>query len=572
MSLFDKVKSAFGAAYKAFYPEKGQLIKQQPTSEPGDAGAYPPGEKKIPRSFDYRRGQNTEIVPRQGEGLTFRTLRNVADRCELVGIAVQMRKDQIRGLAWDITVEPGFEGDRDRLEVRRNKIRNFFQNPDPLNDLNFHDWIAAWLEDLLVIDAATIYYLYDRAGRLVGLPQVDGATIKPLITENGYAPKPPSPAYVQVLQQGAKPNIRLTRDELLYSRYNPRPNSVYGRSPVEMILTAAHISLKRELGMLAYWTEGNIPEHLLIAPEGWTPEQILTFQGVLDDYLAGNATNRSRMHLLPAGSEPKAVKASEMLTNIQADEWLARIIGAAFSIAPHLLLRHRTKQYSKGLEDQQSQSGLDPLKKFISEVFTKRIVHDKFNEPNLQFSWLSDKRIQARINLETVQKKVPLGITSIDEVRESEGNRPYGLPAYIQFSNGLLWLTENVLDAIRSGKADYVTQEGTFTSLKAQEEKEREERERQAAAPPAPSGDVPPSEEPVKALQERELAILVKDELSKWQRAALSDLKNKRPMREFTCLYLDEDTQKEITELLKSCSTQQEAKQAFQAARAGNAD
>jgi hypothetical protein len=41
------------------------------------------------------------------------------------------------------------------------------------------------VEDMLVIDAATIYPRYTRGGSLYSLDIVDGATIKPLIGEDG---------------------------------------------------------------------------------------------------------------------------------------------------------------------------------------------------------------------------------------------------------------------------------------------------------------------------------------------------------------------------------------------------
>jgi hypothetical protein len=53
---------------------------------------------------------------------------------------------------------------------------------------------------MLVIDAATIYPRYARGGALYSLDIIDGATIKPLIGEDGRAPEPPDPAYQQILK------------------------------------------------------------------------------------------------------------------------------------------------------------------------------------------------------------------------------------------------------------------------------------------------------------------------------------------------------------------------------------
>jgi hypothetical protein len=55
------------------------------------------------------------------------------------------------------------------------------------------------LEDMLVIDAATIYPRFSRDGSLYSLDVIDGATITPLIGEDGRSPEPPDPAHQQIL-------------------------------------------------------------------------------------------------------------------------------------------------------------------------------------------------------------------------------------------------------------------------------------------------------------------------------------------------------------------------------------
>jgi hypothetical protein len=56
------------------------------------------------------------------------------------------------------------------------------------------------IEEMLVIDATTIYPRYTKGGGLYSLDIIDGATIKPLIGEDGRAPEPPDPAYQQILK------------------------------------------------------------------------------------------------------------------------------------------------------------------------------------------------------------------------------------------------------------------------------------------------------------------------------------------------------------------------------------
>ena len=117
------------------------------------------------------------------------------------------------------------------------------------------------LEDLLVLDAPAIELRRNRGGEIIGLDVVDGATIKLLFDETGRRPRPPAPAYEQVIH--GRPWKLLTSDELLYLPRNPRPHKAYGFSPVEQIVMTVNIALRRQAMQLQHFTEGNVPPGLL---------------------------------------------------------------------------------------------------------------------------------------------------------------------------------------------------------------------------------------------------------------------------------------------------------------------
>jgi hypothetical protein len=127
----------------------------------------------------------------------------------------------------------------------------------PDRRLSFGDWLRMLLEDLLVIDAATIYPRYDRGGSLYALDVIDGATIKPLIGEDGRAPEAPDPAYQQVLH--GVPAADFSADELLYLPRNVRTHRLYGMSPVEQVALTVNIALRREVATLDYYKTGSSP-------------------------------------------------------------------------------------------------------------------------------------------------------------------------------------------------------------------------------------------------------------------------------------------------------------------------
>jgi phage portal protein BeeE len=128
------------------------------------------------------------------------------------------------------------------------------------------------LEDLLVIDAPTLYKRRTRGGALYALEVLDGATIKRLIDDWGRTPLPPTPAYQQILK--GIPAVDYGADELIYAPRNPRVHKAYGFSPVEQVQMSVNIALRRQIYQLQYYTEGNVPEALIGVPENWNPDQI----------------------------------------------------------------------------------------------------------------------------------------------------------------------------------------------------------------------------------------------------------------------------------------------------------
>ena len=97
-----------------------------------------------------------------------------------------------------------------------------------------------------------------RGGALYSLDIIDGATIKPLIGEDGRAPEPPDPAYQQILK--GVPAADFSADELLYLPRNLRSHRLYGMSPVEQIALTVNIALRRDAATLDYYRTGSSPD------------------------------------------------------------------------------------------------------------------------------------------------------------------------------------------------------------------------------------------------------------------------------------------------------------------------
>lgn len=387
-----------------------------PSSAMFSPGAPPVTPDPQPvRRIDFPAGVNLNWTPRAFTEPSFPTLRALAN-IELVRLAIETRKDQIERLEWGIKSKPGTSrgGGRDS---RIAKVEKLFRKPDGVTP--FASWLRPLVEDLLVIDAATIERRRNGLGNLIGLDVIDGATIKVLVDQNGRRPIAPAPAYQQVIK--GRIWADLTSDDLIYAPRNMRSNHIYGFSPVEQILVTANTILRRQGQQLAYFTEGNRPDGMINGPESWTPDQLRDFQGWWDSTLAGNTAERSKLFWTPHGSKYQAFKESPIKDDF--DEWLARVICFCFSLPPTPFIKQMNRSTSQEDQDRALEEGLLPLLKWVKRLFDG-IIQDDLGFHDLEFAWDTivdlDPEKQARIH--AIYRTA--GVLTVDEIRDDLGRDP----------------------------------------------------------------------------------------------------------------------------------------------------
>ncbi len=277
------------------------------------------------------------------------------------------------------------------------------------------------LEDMLVIDAATIYPRLTRAGALYSLDVVDGATIKPLIGGDGRAPEPPDPAYQQVLH--GVPAADFSSDELLYLPRNVRAHRLYGMSPVEQIALTVNIALRRDVATLEYYRAGSAPDAFATLPKEWTIDQIKQFQDYFDALMSGNLGRRRMLKFMPSDFRLQEMRQPPLKD--QYDEWLARVICYAFSVPASAFVSQVNRATSETLRLQAAQEGLVPLKAWIKDALD-RVIQVYLGAPDLEFVWVGDDAIDPLQQAQTLQILVGSGIKTTEEARADLGLAPAG--------------------------------------------------------------------------------------------------------------------------------------------------
>ena len=371
------------------------------------------------RRNDFNSGYNLRQRPRQEENVSFEALRELADGYDLLRLAIETRKDQMSRLNWEIVPRDEKTKMSPELEARTKKYTEMLLRPD--REHFWKSWLRSLLEDLLVIDAPSIYIRRTRGGDVFSLDQIDGGTIKRVIDEWGRTPEAPNAAYQQILK--GLPAVNYTKKDLMYRPRNVRVHKFYGYSPVEQVLMTVNIALRRQMWQLSYFTDGNIPDSLIGVPSTWTPDQIRVFQDWFDGMLAGNSQRRRGATFVPGEVAKSYVPTKEAEIFGSAEEWLARVIAYCFGLPVQALVKETNRATAETAQIQAIQDGLAPIMEWVKELVDSLLI-DEFGELELEFQWQNEKELDPQIQMEIVNGLVDNAKITLNEGREMLGLEP----------------------------------------------------------------------------------------------------------------------------------------------------
>ena len=398
---------------------------------------------------------------------------------DIIKKCIQVNKTKLAGLEWDIVLsedasdkiirEQGGNHTRAMVQAREqftdeiSRLKEFWKTPDKSNGLSFIDWITMATEELLVIDALAIYPLQTVGGDLHSLQILDGTTIKPLINDYGMRPEPPFAAYQQILYGFPRSEFSTAKDpravadyetsELIYLMRNPSTTSVYGESPTEQSLALADIYLRRQQWVRMEFTEGVVPEMLFLADTKFTPDQIMQYEAIFNNQLAGQTSARMRMKIIPAGLIPSPQEGYGEKFKDLMDEFYSIAICGHFQVQPSEigLTQQAGLGGGAGVQKGQAQSseviGLVPLAKWFAEKLT-RIQQQYLNAPaELEFKFMNSTREDIESVARARDIELKNGGSTINEDRAEAGkpliNSPEADKPIFVVGNGAYTLGED---------------------------------------------------------------------------------------------------------------------------------
>jgi 8-oxo-dGTP pyrophosphatase MutT (NUDIX family) len=430
----------------------------------------PDTDRTDPRRWQYTPGWNIPHGTPGDEGLklaSFANLRTISDTYSVARACIQLRKDELLGLGWDVVptkaAEKAMRGDRAKrqeFDKRRARMVTFWKRPDQ-QYFSFRDWFSVLLEEVLVTDALSLYLWPARAkgkgvmgSNLSQLASIDGSTIRPLLDVHGGTPLPPNPGFQQYLYGVPRSDLvtmhtgedvagmgdALTReyqaDQLIYRPQTPRNWTPYGFAPIERALVPILSGIQRQQFQLNYFSEGSIPGLFVSAGDpNATPSQLRELQDALNA-MAGDPGWKHKIIVLPQGSRTDPQRPAELAGTF--DEIIMTQVCMAFSVMPmELGISPRTSssqsngaanQMAKTSQDTQQRKGNIPLLEWFADIFN-HVIQGVCGQDDMQWWWEgldTGEDEEKKVNIQ--KARISVGLMSIDEGRIEDGKQPWGLP------------------------------------------------------------------------------------------------------------------------------------------------
>ena len=423
-----------------------------------------------PRRTAFQPMANINFSGRQGQ-IGFGELRRFS-HYTICRAIIEAVLDRLCSEKWDFRIvkeegeKPSEYKKRNANDPRLAALRAFFKKPDGWQ--NFRTWSRGLYDDMLVIDAASVWLQKDQSGKIASLVQIDGAQVFPLVDETGQQPDPnrvlvqtnsekADKSYLTKVKakggnvtggngstavQGGSPAFQLTpygfpaqemtAKELVYAVRNRKTYAKYGLSIVEQALAMIALGLGRQDFQAAYYTSGNVPEFIAFLPPDVPVSKAEELNGYLDSVLAGQSSKRRKGFFLPSyGSDkqPNIIfpKQNDEVLKDMFDEWIARVLCFFFGMSPTAFIKQVNRATAEQMSAESEEQGLQPYLDWMKDLLDE-IVQFQFGWDDIEGVTETRKEQDATKQAGIDDIQVRTGVKALDEIRTQNGDDPWGLP------------------------------------------------------------------------------------------------------------------------------------------------
>lgn len=426
------------AIAEVFRKPKDQITGIETNAQFGPLQPFKPigGDSAQPWVSQIQPGQNLTYTPRAREKYSTTDLRN-ASMYDLVRIIIENVEDQVSRMPVNVRLKrkPG-ESAKDYAKrkpdpAKLNDIEQFLAHPN--SEQSWNQFMRMLLDDMLVIDAATVIIRRNAKGGIYDFRAVDGAQIARYFDAWGATPQPPSPAYAQVWDAGQSggagiPWVDLTTDQCLYAMRNLKTYRLYGMSPLEQAITMAVTGDLRLTFQKNYYTDGSIPDAIQIVPTSVSPAKLKEAQTVLNAELSGILTKRRQFRYLQGfhedPSKEQLVFPKEALLKDEFDDYLIRCLCYAFGTSPQRLQRVMGMRSGQVNQESAEKEGLEPWLDWGEKCVINPLIQRYLGAAEFEGTYQEDTDVDPEKQAAIDKSDVSVGIRTINEIREDRGLQP----------------------------------------------------------------------------------------------------------------------------------------------------
>lgn len=480
---------------RGYMPELAQALARQSSTFGAEFGPnYPlipdpinqlgPNGRPDPRKYDYDIAWNLQITRRLA---TWNVLKAAAEQCDVVARMVTIRASEVAKMdkSWIVSDEAvAFIRDRDGVGTaeasatarEENKaliadLNEFWENPYPQSDRGWREWITEAIWQIMVYDGLAIHPQMNLGRDVIGLNIIDSSTIKCYLNNYGDIPRPPDPAYAQILKGFPRGEFLSSsdkdargfvdgqfktslRDQLSYFVMNRRTWTPYGFSPVEQAIPLVNLYLEYQKMMIFEFTHGTQSDvYMKTTGQEIDLKSITNWERIYNDYVEGQTATRKKTRLLPDGFDPIfPPKMDEKFKPDYIESILKRLAGIfgvssqQVGVIPHAGMGGG-KGAQEGDQDNAETVSSKPLMNFIEEFVNSLSRRYLGANKNVTFILTDDKGGKDDVSIaQAAQISTSSGIMSINEQR-----RQLGLDdADFEGADELFVVTGNTLTYLRN--------------------------------------------------------------------------------------------------------------------------
>lgn len=395
-------------------------------------------------------------------------LKNLAKNAYVFSV-IRTLKDEASTSKWEIKLKKEFANEDQEGLFAGNydedikKISAWFYNPNG-NEESFNDIIAQWVVDLCEVDAAVGVKVFNKKQEFSQLFARDGGTflkncniygymgdraefVTPLDQSLYIEVQPGQPvsqsvlnryqteyaagaAYFQYGWSGVGLPVPFGRREIMYITSNARSDSIYGRSPIEILYDTLLTLIYGQQYNLDFYLNGNTPDGLLHLA-GADQEIAEAMQSRMSNKFRmkdGLENERRIGHRYPVYGGPEAnfipfnLSAKDMEI-IEQQKWFTKLVWSAFGVTPDEMgfTEDSNKAVSQTQGGVHKRKALKPLLKRIEYVVNSQLMPELDPSGKYEFCF-EDYDIDEEVKKFGLYKlQVDMGVKTAEMVAEEEG-------------------------------------------------------------------------------------------------------------------------------------------------------